>query len=159
MFLLLEEGESGGLRARQAGLWDRLSVRFRSARLDRGLAGGASPDANVELALRARTLMRMSVRRDLARSVRRIMDGPARPTVASRWSVPVCRDKVTAAREDLGSLVDRLLDPGPVSVRGLAHVSVLLGDGSGPLYNRGNTDDLRATVRATVEALDFIAPL
>jgi hypothetical protein len=158
MFLLLEEGESG-LRARQAGLWDRLTVRFRSARLDRDLAAGASPDSKVELALRARTLLRTSVRRDLARSVRRIMDGSARPTVASRWSVPVCRDKVADAREDLGSLVDRLLDSGPVSVRGLAHVSVLLGDGSGPLYNRANTDDLRATVRATVEALDFIAPL
>jgi hypothetical protein len=156
MFLLLEEGESG-LCARRAGLWDRLTVRFRSARLDRDLAAGASPDSNVELALRARNLLRTSVRRDLARSLRRIMDGPARPTVAGQWSVPVCRDKVTDAREDLGSLVDRLLDAGPVSVRGLAHVCVLLGDGSGPLYNRANTDDLRVTVRATVEALDLIA--
>jgi hypothetical protein len=52
---------------------DRLLARIRAFRLDAALAAGASPDATVALALRARLLVRMPVRRDLARTARRIL--------------------------------------------------------------------------------------
>ena len=70
-------------------------------------------------------------------------------------SIPLCRDRVSDVAVDLQSLVDLLVDPGPVSARWRGPGPLaLLGDGAGPLYNRANTDDLRAQVRRTVEALD-----
>ena len=66
--------------ARTARPWDRLLVKFRAARLDRDLAVGACPDTTAALALRAQLLVRMSVRRDLARSVQPISAAAARPS-------------------------------------------------------------------------------
>ena len=45
---------------------DRFLVRLRASRLDGDLAAGESPDATVALSLRARMLVRMQTRRDLA---------------------------------------------------------------------------------------------
>src|SRR6266480_1655264 len=56
---------------------DRLLVRLRASRLDSDLASGASPDATVALSLRARALVRMPARRDLARSAQRILAAAA----------------------------------------------------------------------------------
>jgi hypothetical protein len=106
------------------------------------------------LALRARELVRTSFRCDLADSVHRIVVASTRAVVSRPSSIPLCRDRVTEASDELQSLIDRLRSPGPVSARGVARVSTLLRDGSGPLYHRGNTDDLRTSVRETVTALD-----
>ena len=65
MLLLLRDGcpVSADVRPR-----DRLLVRLRASRLDGNLAAGESPDATVALSLRARMLVRMQTRRDLARA-------------------------------------------------------------------------------------------
>jgi hypothetical protein len=47
-----------------------------------------------------------------------------------------------------------LLAPGPVSVRGVAQVRLLLIDGNGPLYHREATDDLCVQVQRALDALD-----
>ncbi len=153
MLVLLDE-RHGGLTVHHAGWWDRLRVSARASRLDRALAAGASPDATVHLALRAQALVGPSVRRDLARGLARLMDRSTCRVARRLSSIPLCRDRVSDVAVDLQSLVDLLVDPGPVSARGVAQVRALLGDGAGPLYNRANTDDLRAQVRRTVEALD-----
>jgi hypothetical protein len=67
---------------------------------------------------------------------------------------PVCRDRVRDSAEELGDLIRRLLGGGPVAVRGVALASVLLSDGSGPLYRRSSAGDVRARVREAVDALD-----
>ena len=153
MLVLLDERHSG-LTVHHAGWWDRISVRTRAPQLDRALAAGASPDATVHLALRAQALVGSSVRRDLARSLARLMDRSTRRVVRGSASIPLCRDRVSDASVDLQLLIDQLAGPGPVSARGVARVRALLGDGAGPLYNKANTEDLRAQVRLTIEALD-----
>jgi hypothetical protein len=212
MFVLLNEG--GCPVARPARLWDRLLARMRTCRLDGDLAGGASPDATVALALRAQLLVRTRTRRHVAEGARRVLaaailapatdpsltpapgraqaspadrppvrgrahasradrsgtpgrtqasradrslaraaPGPQLPA-ARRPRVPICRDRVRESAEEFGDLIRRLLADGPVAARGVALASILLSDGSGPLYQRGNTDDVRARVREAVNALD-----
>jgi hypothetical protein len=65
---------------------------------------------------------------------------------------------VLAAAEHLETLASRLLGPGPVSARGVAEVQVLLSDGSGPLYDPGAAEDLRAAVARALHDLDVRAP-
>jgi hypothetical protein len=132
--------------------WDRLRARLRAFRLDQALAGGASPEASVELALRARRLARPRHRRDLVRGVRRLLETTRRSSLASR-PVPVCRDRVRDCEDEFAELIDRLQAAGPVSVRGIAKADLLLADGTGPLYHRASPDDLRARVRDAADAL------
>jgi hypothetical protein len=150
--LLLDDG-NGCPVARRARIWHLLGARLGARRLDADLAAGASPDASVRLALRARMLVRTSVRRDLAQSTQRVLAASARPPAGPRLPVPVCRDRVRDAAGELAELITCLLRPGPVPARGVAKVSILLGDASGPLYHRGSAQDLRAAVRETAEAL------
>lgn len=160
MLLLLDE--AGCPIARPARPWDRLVVRVRASRLDSDLAGGASPDATVPLALRAQMLVRARTRRDLALGAQQILAtatqvpaaGRTQVPAAGRPRVPVCRDRVRDSSEELGDLIWRLLAGGPVAARGVALASVLLTDGSGPLYHRASADDVRARVREAVDALD-----
>jgi hypothetical protein len=51
-------------------------------------------------------------------------------------------------------LADRLAAPGPVDVRGVAEVQLLLTDGTGPLYFRGATEELRARVADAMRRLE-----
>jgi hypothetical protein len=143
---------------------------MRTSRLDRDLAAGASPDATVALALRAQMLVRTRTRRGMARGAQRVLeramqapaaDRPPAPTAGrllmpagGLLQVPVCRDRVRDSAEELGDLIRRLLGAGPVGARGVALASVLLSDGSGPLYRRYGAGDLRARVREAVDALD-----
>jgi hypothetical protein len=155
VFVLLQEG--GCPIARHVCLIDRLAARLRARRLDRQLALGASPDASVALALRAQALVAMSVRRDLARSARRVL-AAARTPGATRLAVPVCRDRVTDSAAEFDELIGRLLAACPVPAQGVARASVLLCDGSGPLYHRACPDDLRTRVREAASALSPLSP-
>ena len=132
---------------------DRLLARIRAFRLDAALAAGASPDATVALALRAQLLVRMPVRRDLARAARRILAAAVREAAGDRLPVPVCRDRVRDCAEELEDLISRLLTAGPVSVRGVAQAQSLLADGASPIYHRASRDNLRARVLAATDAL------
>jgi hypothetical protein len=132
--------------------WHRLLVRLRAFRLDQELADGASPEASVELALRARLLVRPRHRRNLARGMGRVLEAAQRSPLVSH-PIPVCRDRVRDCEREFADLIGRLQAAGPVSVRGLAKADLLLADGSGPLYHRASRDDLRARVRDAAEAL------
>jgi hypothetical protein len=161
--LLVTERAGAGPAARNASLWDRIVARARSFTLDRELARGASPEASVRLALRAQRLTGMRERRMLAEGIRHLLDstagpdGTGRPAGSARPLVTVRRDQVRAAAPELEALADRLLRPAPVPARGMAQTSLLLHDGSGPVYRRGSAEDLPARVHQTVEALDALA--
>ena len=62
-----------------------------------------------------------------------------------------------AAAPEFKALADRLLSPAPVPAHGMAQASLLLHDGSGPVYRRSSHDDLPARVHQAVEALDALA--
>lgn len=156
MLLLVDEVQSC-LSARRAGLLDRLVVRVHAGKLDHDLAEGASPDITEALALRAQMLVRPSMRRDLAGSLEEILALAMEASIWPHLPVAPCCDRVRDAAEEFHLLIDRLCSPGPVPAQGVARTSVLLSDGDGPLYHRGNHDDLRARVRDAAEALDPLA--
>lgn len=153
--LILVDPVDHCITPRRATRIERLLAALHAGRLDHDLVAGASPEATVELALRGQTLVRPSERRALARSVQRLICEASRPTPQLfRSGSPIMREKVRAAANELASLVDRLLAPVPVSARGVAHVSVLLSDGAGPLFGPGDPEVLRRQVRVAVNALD-----
>lgn len=158
--LLVTEQAGTGPAARHANPWDRIVARVRSFTLDHELARGASPESSVRLALRAQRLTGMRERRMLAHGIRHLLDStgrPARTAGSVRPLVSVRREQVRAAAPELEALADRLLRPAPVPARGMAQISLLLHDGSGPVYRRSSAEDLPARVHQTVEALDTLA--
>jgi AcrR family transcriptional regulator len=151
MLLLMDK--AGCPVASRAKPWDRLLIRLRGFRLDQDLAGGASPEASVELALRAQLLVRPRHRRELARSMGRLLSTAQRSPYGGRLPVPVCRDRVRQCGDEMGELIGRLQARGPVAAHGVAKAGLLLADASGPLYRRSSGDDLRARVREAADAL------
>jgi hypothetical protein len=130
--------------AKEPRLRDRLAARWRSGHLDRDLAGGIPPEASAALALRAQHLTEPEQRRSIAQALRRIVREAheRRPVVPGR--VTPSRAAVSAAREELSLLADALDEPGPVAAGGVAQASLLLTDGTGPLYNRWSGRSLGA---------------
>jgi hypothetical protein len=176
MLVVLQEADCPV--AMSASPWDRLMARVRAFGLDSDLAGGASPDATVALALRAQTLIAARTRRDVAEGAQRLLATAIRTPAAGRsqepaadalrahatgrlrtrssrqLTVPICRDRVRESAEEFGDLIRRLLADAPVAPRGVALASTLLCDGNGPLYHRANADDVRSRVREAIDALE-----
>jgi len=140
---------------RRAGPHDWLMARLRAASLDRELARGVAPESCGALTLRARRLIGPSARAALARQLRRVVND-ARGGHVWMSRVPVRRPEVLDAADELDVLADRLAAPGPVDVRGVAQVQLLLTDGTGPLYFRGATEELRARVANALNRLDVL---
>jgi hypothetical protein len=130
-------------------------MHLHASSLDQALAAGASPDSSGPLSLRARYLIGAPARRDLARTLRRLVDAASRPFGPLTPAVPVCRRKVLASQETLWELADRLTSAEPVEARGVAQVRMLLITGDGPVYHRPAADDLEPAVQAALAALEF----
>jgi hypothetical protein len=141
--------------------WHRILARCAAARLDRELAAGASPEASASLAARAIQLTSMEFRRDLARTLRRILvaaTGPAAvmPSPAAVIRPPrllLPRARISQSAVPLAALADYLVAPGPVPAQGVAIVSQLLCDGAGPLYHQASIDDLADIIEKAMRAL------
>jgi hypothetical protein len=67
--------------------------------------------------------------------------------------VPLRTSRISQSAPRLAELASQLLQPGPVPVRGVAMVSQLLADGSGPLYREASRDDLGAIIERAERAL------
>ena len=158
--VLLSAGQ-GRLTLRRPRPWHRVLARCAAARLDRELAAGASPETADTLAARAMQLTSVKVRRDLAASVQRILAAaghPAQVTLASAVAVhpprlPLRRARISQSAVPLASLAGYLTAPGPVPVHGVAIISQLLADGTGPLYRHGCADDLSDIIENATRAL------
>jgi hypothetical protein len=141
-----------GLCPARVRLVDRLVARYRASLLDAQLAEGVGPESSLWLALRARLLVRPSHAHRLSKALKwLVMTSEASPRVPAR--APVRRDAVRLARGELLTLADRLLEPGPLGVQGVARARVLLRDGAGPLYTASSGRDLRSEVRDALRAL------
>lgn len=145
-----------GLRSVRVRLVDRVMVRHRAARLDRQLADGVEPESGVWLAWRARLLVRPPQVNKLAKALKwAVMTSEASPRVPIR--APIRRDAVRLARGELLTLADRLLEPGPLGVQGVARARMLLRDGAGPLYTAGRGRDLGVELREATSALGSLS--
>jgi hypothetical protein len=162
MHALLHD-DRGQLTLKRLWPWHQLMALSQAARLDRALAEGANPEASAPMAARATQLTSTEFRRDLAAGLRRILVAagePALPAAAQAplraarpVRVPLRTTRISQSAPLLAELADQLLEPGPVPVRGVAMVTRLLADGSGPLYHQSARDDLSAVAARAVHAL------
>jgi len=166
MYVLIDD-DRAGLALQRLRPWHRLLASCQAGRLDRELAEGASPEASTALAARAMRLTSLDYRRDLAASLRRIVLttgelAPVRPAQAAAPKslgtarpprVPLSHTRITHSARPLAELATRLAAPGPVPVRGVAMVTRLLSEGTGPLYREASRDDLSLITERAAQAL------
>lgn len=142
---IAQVGQDVGLsRLRAFGL--RMRVWWAKDRLTRELASGVASIDSRELALRAGQLTAKSTREVVACSIEDLFQEAARPTPGFTAKVPIDRSKVTAGREQLSDLADRLRAPDPVRPHGMALVLLLLTDTEQPLFGTGTEDELSAAI-------------
>jgi hypothetical protein len=128
---------------------------FASRRsLDEALADGASPLWTPALALRARQLVSRGSRQQLATSLEGLVTEAKRSASPRAVAVPLPRREILEAQPSVLSVAARLRDERPVYARGMALLSRLLSDGSGPAYNPHAGGSLRRAVGAIAAALD-----
>jgi hypothetical protein len=153
-----DEGRLALVRLRP---WHRLLARCASWRLDGELAAGASPESSIRLAARAMQLTSGKSRRNLATSLQRILAAvveqpamtPSRTAAIHPPHLPLCRARISHSAEPLATLAGYLTTPGPVPVQGVAMVSRLLTNGTGPLYWQDCRDDLGDIIEKATRAL------
>lgn len=128
--------------------WDRWLARIRAPSLDSQLAAGCPPGTSRLLAVRAQEITSPAGRGELVRQWGYVLDRARRPPLPRSPRAPLCRDRIAAAEGDVRTMLAVLACPLPISARGAAMASVLLGDGTGPLHNRHSATELGAAVRA-----------
>jgi hypothetical protein len=167
MQVLLDD-DLGRLTLRRLSPLHRLLAHCMAARLDRDLADGARPESSAPLGANAMQLTSMAFRRELAASLRRVLvpSGgtrvPMQPGLSAVRTqghagpprVPVYRLRVSQFAPRLAELADHLAVPRPVSARGVAMVTRLLADGTGPVYRKASLDDLGAIIESASDALN-----
>ena len=127
--------------------WDRWLARAYAPSLDSQLAAGWPPGTSRLLAIRAQEITSPAGRGELVRGWGYVLSRARRPAVPRTARAPLCRDRIAAAEGDVRTMLAVLACPLPISARGAAMASVLLGDGTGPLHNPHSTRDLAAAVR------------
>ena len=152
--LLTDKANPGCVRTEHERALTRAWARLHTSQLDRALAAGASPDSSAALSLRARALIGATARRDLARSIRRLVEAARHPFNPLTHSMPMCRRKAVASADTLLELADRLTTGVPVDARGVAMLRLLLIDGGGPIYHRPAANDLDPALAAVIAALE-----
>ncbi len=106
------------------------------------------------MAIRAQQLVAPAGRRSLAEGWARVLDRAHRPPVPRTPRVRLCRDRIIAAEGDVRELLATLAGPSPIAASGAAMASLLLTDGTGPLYNHRSARDLGAAVREATRQLN-----
>ncbi len=133
--------------------WNRSIARLGAASLDHQLATGTPPGWSRALAARAHQLTDPAACRALAEDWGHLLDACRQPGTARNPRTPLCRDRILAAETDIRDLLTVLAaisEARPESASGVAMASMLLRDGTGPLYNQHSPTDLStAIVNAT----------
>ena len=133
------------------GVWLRFITWLRASDLDRDLAAGADPMQTDELSLRVGQLRSAETRTSFACALRGAVETAYKPPTLP--SSLIRRREIQANGALLLELSERLAE-GPVSIQGLAMVSVLLGDGSSPLFHKHATAPLSVAAAEALVALE-----
>jgi hypothetical protein len=139
--------------SRSHRFWDRWLARAYAPSLDSQLAAGWPPETSRLLAIRAQELTSPAGRGELVRGWGYVLSRARGPAVPRTPRAPLCRDRIAAAEGDVRTMLAVLACPLPISARGAAMASVLLGDGTGPLHNQHCTRDLATAVRDATREL------
>jgi hypothetical protein len=135
-------------------LRDRLAARLGAGHLDGALARGVDPEEDPALALRARRLLAPRTRAALGRHVQDVLGDAQGRDGAVITRIRPRRAAVLEAADELDAVAQRLLEPRPVSARGVARVRLLLTDGCSPLYFPAAGETLCAAVAAALSGLE-----
>jgi hypothetical protein len=126
--------------------------------LDRQLAAGCSPESGQLRAARAERLVSTPERRRLLRDWEKVVDEAFTSPRARNPHAPVGRERIVDAMEDVRTMLAALSTPFPVSARGVAMASLMLSDGTGPLYNKACAVPLSTALRRVTAELDPAFP-
>jgi hypothetical protein len=133
---------------RKAPLEDRLIARMLAPWLDRELAAGIEASLSGAHAARAEQLVGRGLRCAVAGSLERLLDRARTPRrAAATGAIQPCREQVLAGAPLIASTVSRLRSEEPVDARAVARLKLLVGDRSGPCYQRSQPDALAAVLR------------
>lgn len=139
---------------KRQGLAARVRTRWSRDRLDHELAHGADPATSTELGLRAAQLRSPAERALLANTLVEALGDARGPNLgAFRLKRRSQHAAIRESADDLLTLVLRLRDDQPISVRGAAMTGRLLSDGASPLHHDSG-QDLQRAIRAARCALD-----
>jgi hypothetical protein len=137
-----------------SGPVDRALAHLLSSRLDSQLAAGRLPESNRLLATRAEQLVSPSRRSALAQNWLGLLEHAHLPPVPRDPRVPPCRARIISAELEIRAMLSALVNPLPVSARGVAKVSLLLCNGAGPLYDPRCAQDLTDVLTGAIGDLD-----
>jgi hypothetical protein len=133
----------------------RVRLWWRRDELDAQLAAGAQPLPGTLLHHRAEELASPAHRAEIAHALGEILREARRPRPSRGVRMPLRTRAIRECDEDILALVRRLEDDHAVDVQGVAMVTQLLGNPSGPLARAGD-NSLRYAVRSARLALDHV---
>jgi hypothetical protein len=141
-----------GMVTHRVRLRDRVAATLHADSIDRRLADGGSPEADVAAAVRSRSLTGPRQRRLLACGIERAIDGAQRgtPRPFAHWD----RVQVLDALAEMYALRDLLDADGVPPASGIARARELLTDPRGPLFDRASAHTLRESLRAVLATFD-----
>jgi hypothetical protein len=143
------------------GLWLRCVAWWHRPDLDDELAAGLDPVQSDELSLRAGQLRSARIRSRLAGALEdavELADSHRQPDLPYGWPPRIRSAEVRSCRELLLNLGRRVRDRGLLGVKGLAVTSLLVSDGTSPLYCDDAPVSLGATAYSALIALDSLHP-
>ncbi len=152
--LLIERSFPHRLTPRLNRRWSRAVSRLLAPALDRKLAEGRSPESHLLLAARSQVLVSPVKRRTLAQNWADLLAQARTPTGPRDPRAPINRNSILSHESDIRALLAGLAAPTAGHVRGIALLSWLLADGTGPLYNRHPADELAGLLREATALLD-----
>jgi nucleoside-diphosphate-sugar epimerase len=126
------DGDHSTERVFAPGILARLDARIRGHALDRALAAGVHPVDSPALAHRAAQLTAPRMRRRTADGIERLLDAAVQAPSPRR--VSPSRAAVAAQADALRETAALLRTSSPVYARGVAILTILLSDGTGPAY-------------------------
>jgi len=133
----------------------RLLACLRQGTLERRLLDGERGEAGDGLLVaRAWQLTRPRACARVAGALDAVLAEAAGPVARGGSAVPVRREEVAVARDELVRIAERLRAPRPVRPRGIVMLRRLLRDGNGPLYAPSASDELWRRLRRAAIALD-----
>jgi hypothetical protein len=151
--LLGEQEAPHRLAAHVNNRWLRAISRFAARSLDRRLAEGCLPESRLFLAVRAQVLVSPVERMALAHCWTDLLTQARRSPVPRTPQVSINRDILLANEPAILAILDLLAAPMSGHIRGIAKLSWLLSDGTGPVYNRREAFALAEALR---DAITFL---
>jgi hypothetical protein len=133
----------------------QIPTRVLRNRLDRQLAAGADPNVSVLLHERARQLLTEENRRAIAARLRALMEDAAAEPRSFSSRVPIARNAIRDSRWDIEEIIEQLTSPAYLCPQGIAQLSLLLAEGTSPLFGPGTPPrQLRWSLLVAAEGMD-----